>query len=349
MGVPYATQLRDKQRRVEGLLPPMTWADPAASAEHGYRNKAKLVVGGSTAQPLLGLLDGDEVRDLRDCGICEPGLRAAFPAIAEFITVAGLVPYDVDARRGELKLVLVTVSPDAELMVRFVLRSTESVARIRKHLPWLQAALPRLRVVTANLLPEHRAAVEGDEELILTEQQSLPMRLDGHTLHLRPRSFFQTNTGIARALYAQAREWAQAPRSVWDLYCGVGGFALALAAPGRDVVGVESSEEAIASAQRSAAERSDSVRFVAADAADWAARQTERPDLAVVNPPRRGIGSLAGWLEASGIPSVLYSSCNPDSLARDLAAMPSYRSVRGRVFDMFPQTDHVEVMVQLER
>jgi 23S rRNA (uracil747-C5)-methyltransferase len=70
----------------------------------------------------------------------------------------------------------------------------------------------------------------------------------------------------------------------------------------------------------------------------------------VVNPPRRGIGAeLAGWLERSDAAHVLYSSCNVASLARDLAAMPSLRPVKARVFDMFPQTTHFEVMVLLER
>ena len=74
------------------------------------------------------------------------------------------------------------------------------------------------------------------------------------------------------------------------------------------------------------------------------------PDLVVVNPPRRGIGAeLAGWLERSGVPRVLYSSCHAPSLGRDLAAMPSLRPVRGRVLDMFPQTGHFEVLVELVR
>ena len=74
------------------------------------------------------------------------------------------------------------------------------------------------------------------------------------------------------------------------------------------------------------------------------------PDLVIVNPPRRGIGTaLAGWLEASGVPNVVYSSCNADSLARDLATMPSLRPVSGRLLDMFPHTGHHEVLVHLAR
>ena len=95
---------------------------------------------------------------------------------------------------------LVTESPDGELMVRLVLRSTATEARVRKHLPWLQEELPALRVLTINVQPDHRAVLEGDREVVLTEHDTLPMRLGAITLHLRPRSFFQTNTEVAAAL-----------------------------------------------------------------------------------------------------------------------------------------------------
>ena len=172
------------------------------------------------------------------------------PALAAFVTRARLEPYDVPSRRGELKNLLVTESPDGELMLRFVLRSQEPVTRIRKHLPALQAEVPRLAVVTVNLLPEHRAVLEGEREVVLTGEATLPMRLaTGVTLQLGPRSFFQTNTPVAEALYEQARAWVDGlpgVRTVWDLYCGVGGFALHLASPGREVLGVEVSADAVA-------------------------------------------------------------------------------------------------------
>ena len=358
MGVPYAEQLADKEagvRRVLAAWPGIAWSPAMASAESGFRNKAKMAVGGTVETPTLGILDEHRHGvDLRACGICAPALHAAFPVLAEFIGLADLTPYDVPTRRGELKHVHVTTSPDGELMLRFVLRSTESLARIRKHLPWLRAALPQAVVVSVNLLPEHKAAVEGAEEIVLTEREALPMRMDAGTLLLPPGGFFQTNTAIAQGLYDQARDWSAglAPASVWDLYCGVGGFALHLAAPGRRVVGVELSEPAIAGARAAGAAGTGfaDTGFVVADATTWAEEQAERPDLVVVNPPRRGLGErLDAWLESSGVPAIVYSSCNAVTLARDLAALPSYRPVAGRVFDMFPQTAHVETMLLLQR
>lgn len=356
MGRAYDEQLAAKQRHCQELLADHdpVWLPPVASPEDAFRNKAKMVVAGTVDAPTLGILDaaGRGV-DLRGCGLYPPGLRAAFPAVARFVTRAAVEPYDVPARRGELKHVLVTQAPDGALMLRFVLRSQEAVARIRKHLPTLRAELPHLEVVSVNVLPEHKAVLEGDLEIPLTQRQSLRMEVDGVALHLRPRSFFQTNTPVTAALYRQAATWVATTgaRTVWDLYCGVGGFALHVGA--LHVVGVETSEEAVASARLTAAGLGHpDARFVAADATAWALATdpAAHPDVVVVNPPRRGIGpDLARWLDASAVPRVVYSSCNAVSLAADLAAMPSLVVREARVFDMFPQTTHYEVAVLLER
>ena len=92
------------------------------------------------------------------------------------------------------------------------------------------------------------------------------------------------------------------------------------------------------------------VGFQAGDATAFALGADRSPELVIVNPPRRGIGKeLCGWLESSDVQHVVYSSCNAQSLARDLAALPSFTARRARVLDMFPQTMHYEVMVLLER
>lgn len=352
MGVDYRAQLAAKQAECASLVA-TTWLPPFASAESGFRSKAKLAVGGTVDAPTLGILDR-EYRgvDLRDCGIHTPGIRAAIPRLAAFVTEAGLIPYDVAARRGELKHVLVTESPDGDLMVRFVLRSPEQEPAIRAALHALAADLP-IRVASVNLLPAHAALLEGETESVLTPESTLPMRIDGLTLHLGVRSFFQTNLPVASGLYAQAAEWASrvAPSTAWDLYCGVGGFALAIAGDGRAVLGVETSAEAVASAQRSAAEAGvTGAEFRVGDATAFALESAEHPDLVIVNPPRRGLdAALCDWLDRSGVRSVIYSSCNPVSLARDLDRMPSFSVREGRVFDLFPQTTHCEVMVLLDR
>ncbi|WP_062296590.1 23S rRNA (uracil(747)-C(5))-methyltransferase RlmC [Demequina maris] len=366
--VPHATQVARKQAELEGLIRDaigdradgIAWEPALLSTEQGFRTKAKMVVGGTMDEPTIGILDAQgRGVDLRECPLYPEPLSASFPVLARFVHVARLEPYDVPARSGELKHVIVTLAPNGELMARLVMRSTEALARIRKHLPWLLEELPGLAVLTVNVLPEHKAVLEGEREIVLTERESLAMGMGDVVLHLRPQSFFQTNTAIARELYVQVAGWVDdaAPATVWDLYCGVGGFALHCIAPGRAVVGVESSEQAVESARTSAEELAragrpgaDEAIFVAADATVWAREQELVPDAVIVNPPRRGIGpELAGWLEESGVGTVVYSSCNAVTLARDLEAMPSLTPVRGRLLDMFPHTAHYEAVVLLER
>jgi 23S rRNA (uracil747-C5)-methyltransferase len=347
LGVARDRQLSDKETHARSLVAAPAWLPTVAGPDVGFRNKAKMAVGGTVESLTLGILDRDLLGvDLRDCGLHSHGLRAALDHIASWAGDAGLTPYDVGARRGELKHVLLTESPDGELMLRLVMRSTALEARVRSRLPALLEAVPALRVVTINVQPEHKAVLEPDS--------TLPMRLaTGVTLRLGPRSFFQTNTLVAEALYDQARAWVRDlpdVRSVWDLYCGVGGFALHLAGPGHDVLGVEVSADAVAAATATAAELGVAAEFVAADATAYALGSGAAPDLVVVNPPRRGVGAeLAGWLEESGVRHVVYSSCNAESLARDLALMPSLRPVEAQVLDMFPHTTHYEVMVLLSR
>ena len=387
LALPIPDQLAAKQSRVAALLaehvPAELWQAPAASAPTGFRNKAKMAVAGTAAHPTLGILDGAGCGvDLRACPLHVPAIEAALPVLADLITELGLRPYDVPARRGELKYLLVTASPDDDLMVRFVLRSRRYLERLRAAVPDLRRRLPQLAVAAVNIQSVHQAVIEGPEEIVLTEEDRLLMRLslpspDGGgqagrraggvelPLYLPTRSFFQTNTAVAEALYATARSWAREcePTRVWDLFCGVGGFALALAAPGRRVLGVEVSASAIDGARAAAALMGldpGLVRFEASDArvldpgasdgSTAGAFGAERPDLLVVNPPRRGIGEqLAARIEASGVGRVLYSSCNPRTLAADLAHLPSMRVVRSRLFDMFPHTDHAEVLVELAR
>ncbi|MBK0419249.1 methyltransferase domain-containing protein [Leucobacter sp. CSA1] len=362
---PYAEQLRAKERRCRELLaavPDAGWLPAFSGGDRDFRNKAKLVVGGRAGDVALGILgpDGRGV-DLRRCAIQEPAIRAAIPDLATFLNATGLPPYDVPARRGELKFVHVTAAPGGALMLRFVVRTEEGLGRIRARVARLRELVPRAAVISVNLLPEHKAVLEGEREEMLLGS-SLTMGMGDVSLHLRPQSFFQTNTAVARELYAQAAAWAAEcrPASLWDLYCGVGGFALRLAgalqgsgAGPVEVLGVELSAAAVRSARRSAEEAGIAATFEAGDATAFAldAAPEDLPELVVVNPPRRGIGpELAGWLEeAGGVRHVIYSSCNPESLARDLEAMPSLRLRQARVFDMFPHTGHLEVAVLLER
>ncbi|QCR35815.1 23S rRNA (uracil(747)-C(5))-methyltransferase RlmC [Nissabacter sp. SGAir0207] len=355
---PYAQQLDDKQQHLQHLLadrPVGQWLPPVAGPQQAFRNKAKMVVSGSVERPLLGMLhrDGTPV-DLSDCPLYPDSFAPVFAVLKHFIARAGLTPYNVARKRGELKFILLTESTlDGGLMLRFVLRSEAKLTQLRAALPWLQQQLPQLRVISVNLQPVHMAILEGETEIMLTPQEALAEQFNQVPLYLRPRSFFQTNPQVAAALYATARRWVAelSVKGMWDLFCGVGGFGLHCATPEMALTGIEISAEAIACARRSAQELGlPQVDFQALDSTRFATGEAQTPDLVLVNPPRRGIGAeLCDYLSRMAPPAILYSSCNAESMARDLARLPDYRCEKVQLFDMFPHTAHYEVLVLLVR
>ncbi|ELQ6240361.1 23S rRNA (uracil(747)-C(5))-methyltransferase RlmC [Cronobacter sakazakii] len=355
---PLDTQLAAKMtdlRTLLAALPVGEWGAPVSGPELAFRNKAKMVVSGSVEKPLLGMLhrDGTPV-DLTECPLYPASFYAVFAALKPFIARAGLTPYNVARKRGELKYLLLTQSTlDGGLMLRFVLRSKEKLEQLRAALPALLAELPQLKVVTANIQPVHMAIMEGDEEIWLTQQQALAESFNGVPLWIRPQSFFQTNPTVASALYATARDWVRAlpVNHMWDLFCGVGGFGLHCATPEMTLTGIEIAPEAIASARASAqALGLRNVHFQALDSTDFATGQQAVPDLVLVNPPRRGIGkALCEYLSHMAPRYIIYSSCNAQTMAKDIGELPGYRIARVQLFDMFPHTAHYEVLTLLVR
>ncbi|VUS24306.1 MULTISPECIES: 23S rRNA (uracil(747)-C(5))-methyltransferase RlmC [Klebsiella] len=356
--LPVSQQLADKMADLRALLadaPVAEWCAPVCGPESGFRNKAKMVVSGSVERPLLGMLHRDGApEDLTDCPLYPQSFAPVFAALKPFIARAGLTPYNVARRRGELKYILLTESRlDGGMMLRFVLRSETKLAQLRAALPALQALLPQLKVITANIQPVHMAIMEGEREIFLTDQQALAENFNSVPLWIRPQSFFQTNPVVASRLYATARDWVrQLPvNHMWDLFCGVGGFGLHCATPNMRLTGIEIAPEAIACAKQSAAELGlHNLHFQALDSTQFATGEGEIPDLVLVNPPRRGIGDeLCAYLSRMAPEFIIYSSCSARTMAKDIARLSGYRIECVQLFDMFPHTAHYEVLTLLVR
>ncbi len=173
-------------------------------------------------------------------------------------------------------------------------------------------------------------------------------------LWIRPQSFFQTNPPVAAALYATARDWVRALRV--STACGICSAAWAVLActartPQMRLTGIEISAEAIACARQSAQRLGLlHVDFQALDSTRFATAEGQVPELVLVNPPRRGIGqALCDYLSRMAPDYILYSSCNAESMAKDIDMLPGYRIERVQLFDMFPHTAHYEVLTLLVR
>ena len=357
---PLNEQVAAKTATLEALLkdlPVAQWLPPVVGPESGFRNKAKMVVLGAAHEPILGLVSpSGEAVSLCDCSLYPQDMQQLLHRLERFVRQAGIPPYRVDKAKGELKFILLTRSQvRGEYMLRFVMRSQQAIPRIERELPALLAEHPEIKVVSVNLQPVHMAILEGEEEIFLTEATRLEEEFNQVPLYIRPKSFFQTHPEVAAKLYQSAREWTRelAPKSIWDLFCGVGGFGLHCASKEVALTGIEIEAEAIACAKMSAETLGlTNVRFTALDSTSFASdsRGEDKPDLIIVNPPRRGIGeTLCHSLSEFAPKAILYSSCNPKTLAKDLHAISGYRVTKVQLFDMFPHTDHFEVLVMLQR
>ncbi|OOF45024.1 23S rRNA (uracil(747)-C(5))-methyltransferase RlmC [Rodentibacter trehalosifermentans] len=361
---PYEQQLAEKITHLKHQLShlnceKLVWFSPFQSTQTEFRNKAKMAVSGAVERPIFAHPQG--AVDLCDCPLYPTSFKRIFPIIKDFIGRAGLVPYNIEKRKGELKYIFLTEShATGKLMLRVVLRSESKLPLIRRELDGLLARLPQLEVVSVNLQPQHAAILEGEEEIFLTKQQYLPENFNNVPLFIRPQGFFQTNPNVAAGLYATAQEWVKhLPISkLWDLFCGVGGFGLHCAKILKQtqsqpiaLTGIEISPSAILAAQKSAQTLGiEQVEFQSLDAANFALNQTgNHPDLAIVNPPRRGIGQkLSEFLNEMQPRFILYSSCNAVSMGEDLRYLTHYKATKIQLFDMFPNTAHYEVLVLLE-
>ncbi|WP_424404616.1 23S rRNA (uracil(747)-C(5))-methyltransferase RlmC [Pasteurella sp. PK-2025] len=367
--MPYSIQLEKKQQHLQQQLQKqdcsqLQWFAPYASLPQAFRNKAKMAVSGMVERPILSHPQSEA--DLTDCPLYPPHFVKIFTILKDFIARAGLVPYNISKQKGELKYILLTESQlDGGLMLRFVVRSDKKLPLVQRELAGLLAKLPQLKVVSLNIQPQHAAILEGEKEIFLTEQHTLEECFNQIPLFIRPQGFFQTNPQVAQGLYATAQQWVQhlPIHKLWDLFCGVGGFGLhctqALQAqqPDKtiDLVGIEISASAIEAATLSAQKLGlKKVSFQALDAKHFACAlspdvQASKPDLVIVNPPRRGIGEqLAQFLNQFAPKYLLYSSCNAESMGKDLAHLSHYQLKKIQLFDMFPHSHHYEVLCLLE-
>jgi 23S rRNA (uracil1939-C5)-methyltransferase len=328
----------------------------------GYRNRSKLVCAARGGGVVLGAFAprSHTVVDLRGCRVSEPPLEALAAALPALISETGVAPYDERTLAGTLRHVVLRANHAGEVLAVLVVARPDApgVAALARG---LRAAHPEVVGVVENVNRTRGNVIYGrgdDAERVLEGAGSLEERVGEVGLRLSPRAFFQANRDVAGLAYAAiAREVAPRPgEHVVDAYCGVGGIALTLArAAGVDVLGIEEHAAAIDDATAGATLNGLSgARFVAGDVAERL-RDVPSADVVVVNPPRKGCDPAVISAVARLRPRVVaYLSCDPDTLARDLAALAGLAEGGTRVrgvtpFDMLPHTPHVEALAILDR
>ncbi|WP_072909035.1 23S rRNA (uracil(1939)-C(5))-methyltransferase RlmD [Malonomonas rubra] len=366
IGMKYQNQLDYKQQRVEKALAdqsllreqlvlPTLASEPAIA----YRASAKLVFGRKREKVLIGLYKrgSHEVIDTGDCPVHHPLINKIIKVVKEEVEHQSISVYSSRHKNGLLRYLLVRVSPENDkAMVTFVsnFRDLQQLPKLGK---WLMRKVPEVIAVHQNVNSSTGNVILGQETIKLHGLPDLIDQVGDIKLRIGPEAFFQVNTLQAARIYALVRQWAKLTKrdSTIDVYCGIGGIGLHLAKDAGDLIGIEYVEQAVRNAADNAKlNRLENCRFVAGDAAEQLSRQAAQLKnlrLVTLNPPRKGCAEeLLQALCAIAPPQIIYVSCDPASLARDLRILVNagYLIEQVQPVDMFPQTAHVETVVELK-
>jgi 23S rRNA (uracil1939-C5)-methyltransferase len=273
-------------------------------------------------------------------------------------TRLGIRAYDETTGRGLLRHVVVrTGFATGETMVCLVTNGTR-IPRVDELVEGIRRALPDVRSIVQNVNTRNTNVIFGDETRVLWGSDVIHDELDGIRFAISARSFYQVNPAQTVALYRKAVEYAglTGRETVIDAYCGIGTISLFLARRAGKVYGVESVPEAVEDARRNAALNGiANASFEVGLAEEVVPRWREAgvaADVIVVDPPRKGCDAqLLDTIVRMRPKRVVYVSCNPATLARDLAVLEAggFRTVEVQPVDMFPHTGHVECVVLLVR
>ncbi|ACY16042.1 23S rRNA (uracil(1939)-C(5))-methyltransferase RlmD [Haliangium ochraceum] len=379
----YPAQLAHKRARVarafaDAGLAVEVAAPLAAPATTGYRNKGKYVIGTGADGLVLGAFAprSHVVVDTAGCQVLEPAIERVARHLRTALAASRLPVYDERTRRGTLRYAILRSGADGRVLVGVVIAGAgagagaPAEAEIADALAPLRALDEVAGAVLLHNDTRSGALIDGGERARPLFGASVVIeRLDGPggpgsvAVALGIEAFFQVHRAQARRLYrevatAAARlrgPGADGDRAALDLYCGVGGVAFALAGDGGHVVGVESNPSAVAAARDAAAGvgAGANIDFALGDAADFGRLSRDlQPSLVAVNPPRAGLRPEArDALLAAAPPALVYVSCGPSSLARDVAAFTAagYEIERVLPVDLMPGTPQIETVATLRR
>ncbi len=365
--LPYPEQLRKKQQKVAEALagyPALgvleTPGVVPSPRRLGYRARVKLVVRGSQRGVITGLyLPGSHrAVDISSCPVHPEPVNRVIGQAKREIERLGIALYDEKTDGGDLRYLDIRYSFwSREIVLTLVTRHAKfpggaELARA------LKARFGFLTGVVQNINEDPGNVIWGAHSRLLAGRDTVIERLGPFKVRLPVGVFSQANPQVAGKLYERVRVLAALTggETVLDLYCGVGPIALFLAPAARLVWGVDDSALAVATAKQNARMNGVSnCRFFAGDAAEKiadAGRDIEPVDLVVVNPPRKGLQPDAmAALATLAPPRIIYVSCEPATLARDLDKFTAggYRVAALQPFDMFPQTEQVETVALLGR
>lgn len=297
----------------------------------------------------------DKVLQISECFLQNELSNRIRNSVWEFARSKGFVFFDPVENTGDLRSLIVRTSRRGDVMVMLVLGNERAdIAQDFEDL--LRDTFPEVTSFFIGVNTSRNDSLQNAEMFHRYGAECIVERILGIDFQISPQSFFQTNPDQAERLYQLVIDWAELDGSqvVFDLYCGAGSIALLVAGSAAHVYGIETVPEAIESARyNQQANGIENCTFLCATVEDALSKEYPgtfpRPDLVILDPPRAGLHpSVVKTLLRERPPRIIYVSCKPSTQARDIATLSeAYDIVRVQPVDMFPQTYHIENVVEL--
>jgi 23S rRNA (uracil1939-C5)-methyltransferase len=362
----YEGQLKWKQKMVENVMRRIGKIDAPVHMTKGmdnpwnYRNKAQIPFGLNEAgQVVAGFYKqkSHEIVNMDRCLIQTEEADALMANLKNELAVLGMRPYEEEKHKGQLRHVVVRKGRTTnEVMVVLVTRTRE-IRNVDAIIERIQTLVPNVASIVQNINSGKTNVIFGDETLTLWGKDVIEDTIGDVRFEISARSFYQVNPEQTEVLYQQALDYAQLAggERVIDAYCGIGSISLFLAQKAGNVMGVEIVPQAIEDAKRNAEINGFTNTYFEAGPAEvvipkWYAEGKEA-DVLVVDPPRKGCDeALLNTIIEQRPGRVVYVSCNPATLARDLRILEDggYKTKEVQPVDMFPHTTHCEAVAWLE-
>lgn len=327
-----------------------------------YRNKAAVPIGLTADNgELVGgfyAKGSHRIIDMDNCLIQKDLNDEVIAIVKEIAKELHIQPYDEETASGVLRHVMTRIGVVTGEIMIVLITNTDKLPRKAEWIEQLRKRVPNVKSIVHNINNKVTNAIFGERTELLWGSEVIYDELDGLRFAISARSFYQVNPEQTVTLYRKAVEYAAltGKEQVIDAYCGIGSISLFLAREAKQVYGVEIVPEAIEDAKRNAALNGlDNTTFEAGPAEVVIPRWKQEgmnADVIVVDPPRKGCDpALLETILAIQPERVVYVSCNPSTLARDLRVLEDggYRTVEVTPVDMFPQTGHVECVAWLVR
>lgn len=365
--IDYQEQLRLKERivketlvRIGGLESVVVEPIKGMACPWHYRNKAQFPVGGQPGNITAGCyqIRTHNIVNIRSCAIQHSLINTGLEVVRKAVNKFAIEPYDEERHRGILRHIVLRVgAATRQLMVVLVTRVKDFPGKAELA-QCIGESLPEAVSVVQNINPHRTNVILGPETLPLYGRDYIEDVLLGVTYRISARSFYQVNPRQTEILYRTALDYAALGKgdTVFDAYCGIGTITLTLAREAGFVYGVEVVPEAVADARQNAKLNDiTNVDFITGKSETVIPQMIAEGkviDCLVVDPPRKGCDEeLLQAAADAGIPRIVYVSCNPSTLARDLRFLSQrgYLVDRVQPVDMFPHTAHVETAVLIEK